>query len=83
MTSDKCEYDDEDCYYDGGECLKCGDKSMCKLCNKNTWDTRCTNCDDGRICYDCSCMCEVCYYDYCIVCVGMISHFICEDCKAK
>jgi uracil-DNA glycosylase len=65
--------------FDGGECLNCGEKSLCELCDENPWETRCDQCDKGRICDDCHVTCKKCGNFVCTPC-GPLTNGLCEDC---
>lgn len=75
--------DDSDCehYFDGGECIECGKKSLCELCDINEWDTRCETCDKGRICYECMETCSVCNNSVCSACIEYHSLVMSSDDK--
>ena len=65
---------DCDHLFDGGICLECGEKLACELCNKNPWETRCDECDSGRICDDCYVFCDICDQKICVVCEHCTCH---------
>jgi len=69
MLKGNSDSEDTDCEhsYDGGICMGCGEKSLCELCEKNVWDTRCDICDSGRVCDECYKLCE-CGQTYCKAC---------------
>lgn len=77
---DKCSHD-----FDGGRCLDCGKNMVCELCNSNPWDTRCGDCDSGRICYGCCKICSKCDRKICSVCIIMCRchKYFCEECWNK
>ncbi len=54
--------------FDGGECLHCGIKSLCELCDEEFWEGRCAQCEGGRICDSCSYRCNKCWNRICVIC---------------
>ena len=54
--------------FDGGICLDCDEKIACELCDINPWETRCDECDSGRICDNCYVFCDICNRTICTAC---------------
>jgi hypothetical protein len=70
-------------HFDGGECMKCGKKSLCELCDENEWETRCDICESGRICDECYSSCDICGSKMCTVCINELNLGSCDFCCNK
>ena len=76
--------EEEECdhLFDGGACLHCGILTMCELCDREPWDTRCDICDGGNICIKCYAICKKCTNKLCIVCQqDLLVEQTCPECS--